>query len=132
MKAQITSSNFAIALTWAEWDLLHALDEDISEFLPDTWDFTQCDEIDGYEWNGHFGRYLFFTAKPGAESHLVEFLKKKLKPRKLYLLGLEQGESGADLEFPRRLSQFEESLFTKGFRTGQMYGKEIALTQREE
>lgn len=140
MKAVRTSSTFAVSLTWAEWDILDALEkahdnEDKPyKYYPETWEFPMKDKIDDYEWNGHFGLNIFFRAEPGAEKHFVKFLKSLLDAKRypVYLKGLSLGESGADEpETEEGTSFLDEQLMSSGWRTGKRIGKLKALTLRQ-
>jgi hypothetical protein len=85
MKVEITSLNCCIALTERQWEILrkkeNAHDEKSREykFFPSTWQFPNSDKVDDFEWNGHFGRNVFFRAMNGAEKDVLAFLQKYLK-----------------------------------------------------
>lgn len=85
MKIEITSVNVCIPLTSRQWTILRRREDAHDNrtekyvFYPDTWDFPNKDNVFNWEWNGHFGRNIFFTAKAGAEKDVLVFLKKLLK-----------------------------------------------------
>ena len=139
MKLYVTAKDICIPLTWAEWDMLRCREDEYDElnhnkpyvFICDTWKFTNSDLIDNWEWNGHFGANIFFRAesKEGtcAEMDAMRFLQKYVKPIPEYIVGLHQGESGADMVMPSKLSRFKRAVFEAGFDTGQRVGVKKAL-----
>lgn len=84
MKVEVTALDCCIALTEAQWNKLRKMEDAHFEktekyvFFPSTWKFPQCENVIKWEWNGHFGRNIFFTASDGAEKYALAFLKKLL------------------------------------------------------
>jgi hypothetical protein len=86
MKVEITSVNCCIPLTETQWNVLRRKEDAHDNrthgnyvFLPTTWDFPNKEKITKWEWNGHFGRNIFFTAEVGAEKNVLTFLQKYLR-----------------------------------------------------
>lgn len=85
MKVQISSVNCVIPLTERQWEILRRKEDAHDNrtekyvFFPTTWKFKGSDNITNWEWNGHFGRAIFFTASEGAQESVVKFLTKYLK-----------------------------------------------------
>lgn len=85
MKLEVTSINCRIPLTERQWEKLRVLEDEHDEktekyvFFPSLWNFPKCEHITNWEWNGHFGRNIFFTACKGAEKNVLIFLRKLLK-----------------------------------------------------
>lgn len=88
MEVHITSVNCCIPLTQKQWEILHRREKAFDKrernnpaivLFQTTWDFPKKDKVHSWEWNGHFGRNIFFTAEDGAEKEVVKFLQKFLK-----------------------------------------------------
>lgn len=86
MKIEIISMNCCIPLSEYQWKILRRREDAYNNrisgryiFYPETWDFPNKDKISRWEWNGHFGRNIFFTAEEGAEKNVLIFLKNLLK-----------------------------------------------------
>ena len=140
MKIIPISTRSAILLTWAELDMLDWYEEKLHKFktysklnplewLPDTWRFPNHKKVCDQSWNNMAGSYFEFTAKDGAEEDFIRFFREYLKPSPVYLQGLNQGGSGADLIFPPNLSRGQKILFEKGWDTGQRVGTKRALNE---
>ena len=86
MNIEIISVNCCIPLSERQWRILRQREDAHDNrtngkyiFYPTTWDFPDKDKISRWEWNGHFGRNIFFTAQDGSEKNVLTFLKKLLK-----------------------------------------------------
>jgi hypothetical protein len=141
MKLHLTSKTYCLPLTWAEWDMLQCRENEYDDvtfkikapFFPESWKFPNKELIDDYEWNGHFGANIFFRVevKPRiqAELDLVRFLQRYLKPTAEYIMGLHQGESGANMVMPSKLTRYKRAVFEAGYNTGQRVGVKKALEE---
>ena len=95
LKLILQTSNWSIPLTWAQWAILEIKYENEERFPQRIYkDFN----VEKFDFNGHFGRAVFFQATAADARKFKKYLSKYLETPESYKFGFKHGESGADCE----------------------------------